>query len=164
MKRDAIGAILRSQAAERPDRVCCDMDGTGFTFAEMDKRSDQIAAGAAALGIEKGDRVATLAPNRIELLELFYGLAKAGAIQVPLNAFLKGEFLRHQLLQSRSSVLITDISGREALEPLRKELPDLERVIQMDDVRGDELAYEELTQGGDTPPDVEVGPADTMSI
>jgi carnitine-CoA ligase len=164
MQREAIGEVLRGWAKERPDRVCCALDEQSFTFAEMDARSDQIAAGAGALGIAKGDRVAMLAPNRIELLELFYGIAKTGAAQVPLNAFLKGDFLLHQLAHSRSSVLITDAAGRDALEPLRSQLPDLERVIQLDEASGDEVPFSELSAGGDTPPDVELGPSDTMSI
>ena len=162
--REAIGEVLRRWARERPDRVCCAMDERSFTFAEMDARSDQIAAGIAALGVEKGDRVATLSPNRIELLELFYGLAKAGAAQVPLNAFLKGEFLRHQLAQSRARVLIMDASGREALEPIRSQLPELERVVMLDDAAGDELAYAALSEAGETPPDLQLTAADTMSI
>ena len=94
MVRDAIGNVLRARAARTPDRVCCAMDENVFTFGEMDRRSDALAAGLAQLGAGRGERVATLAPNRTELLELFYGAAKTGAAQVPLNAYLKGEFLR----------------------------------------------------------------------
>jgi carnitine-CoA ligase len=140
------------------------MDDQSFTFAEMDARSDQVAAGIAALGVEKGDRVATLAPNRVELLELFYGLAKAGAAQVPLNAFLKGDFLRHQLAQSRAKVLIMDASGREALEPLRSELPDLEQVVMLDEAESKEIPYSQLSDAGESPPDLELTAADTMSV
>jgi crotonobetaine/carnitine-CoA ligase len=164
MTRDAIGNVLRARAQERPDRVCCAMDDHAFTFAEMDARSDTIAAGAAALGVAKGDRVATLAPNRVELLELFYGLAKSGAAQVPLNAFLKGEFLRHQLAQSRASVLITDAAGREAVASLRADLPDLKTIVMLDGADGDEVPYAALGDAGDTPPDVTLTAADTMSV
>jgi len=164
MTRDAIGNVLRARAQERPDRLCCALDDQQFTFAEMDARSDTIAAGIAALEVAKGDRVATLAPNRVELLELFYGLAKTGAAQVPLNAFLKGEFLRHQLAQSRASVLITDAAGRDAVAPLRADLPDLKTVVMLDDADGDEVPYASLSDAGSTPPDVTLTAADTMSI
>lgn len=164
MTRAPIGDVLRDRARRRPERVCCAMDDHAFTFAEMDARSDQVAAGAAALGIERGDRVATLSPNRVELLELFYGLAKRGAVQVPLNAFLKGEFLRHQLAQSRASVLIMDASGRDALEPLRSELPDLQKVVMLDEAEGHEIPYTAFSSAGDTPPGVALTAADTMSI
>jgi crotonobetaine/carnitine-CoA ligase len=164
MIRDAIGAVLRNRARERPDHLCCALDEQRFTFAEMDARSDVIAAGAAALGVAKGDRVATLAPNRVELLELFHGLAKAGAAQVPLNAFLKGDFLLHQLAQSRASVLVTDAAGRAAVAPLRAELPHLKRIVMLDEVARGEIPYGELSAAGSTPPDVAVSAADTMSI
>ena len=164
MTRDAIGNVLRARAAATPDRVCCAMDDDVVTFAEMDHRSDVVAAGLAKLGAGPGERVAMLAPSRTEVLELFYGIAKTGAAQVPLNAFLKGEFLLHQLRQSRSRVLVTDAAGREAVAPLRGELPDLRTVVILDDARGDEIPYSAVLDSGETPPDVELTAADTMSI
>jgi len=164
MSRVAIGNLLRARAAATPDRVCCAMDDDVFTHAEMDRRSDALAAGLAGLGAGRGERVALLAPNRTELLELFYGVAKTGAAQVPLNAYLKGEFLLHQLRQSRSAVLVTDAAGRDAVAPLRSELPDLQTVIMLDDAEGDEIPYSALFDSGEAPPDVELSPADTMSI
>src|ERR1700758_1477478 len=137
MTRDAIGNILRARADATPDRVCCAMDNDVFTYAEIYRRSDALAAGLAKLGVNRGARVAPLAPNRTELLELFYGVAKTGAAQVPLNAYLKGEFLRHQLRQSRSNVLVTDAAGRDAVAPLRSVLPELKTVVMLDEAQGD---------------------------
>jgi len=164
MVRDAIGNILRARAAGTPDQVCCAMDSDVFTYAEMNHRSDALAAGLAQLGAGRGEQVAMLAPNRTELLELFYGLAKTGAAQVPLNAYLKGDFLLHQLRQSRSGILVTDAAGREALAPLRDQLPDLRAVIMLDDAEADEIPYSSLFDSGDTAPPVELTAADTMSI
>jgi carnitine-CoA ligase len=164
MVRDAIGNILRARAVRMPDRVCCAMDENVYTYAEMDQRSDALAAGLAQLGVGRGEQVAMLAPNRTELLELFYGVAKTGAAQVPLNAYLKGEFLLHQLRQSRSGFLVTDAGGREAVAPLMSQLPDLRAVIMLDDAEDREIAYASLFDRGDTPPRVELTAADTMSI
>ena len=164
MVRDAIGNILRARAANTPDRVCCAMDKNVYTYAEMDQRSDELAAGLARLGISKGERVATLAPNRAELLELFYGVAKTGAAQVPLNAYLKGEFLLHQLRQSRSGILVTDAAGREAVAPVRSQLPDLRAVIMLDEAERGEISYASLFDHVGMPPRVELTAADTMSI
>jgi crotonobetaine/carnitine-CoA ligase len=164
MVRDAIGNILRARAARMPDRVCCAMDENVYTYAEMDQRSDALAAGLARLGVGRGEQVAVLAPNRTELLELFYGVAKTGAAQVPLNAYLKGEFLLHQLRQSRSGFLVTDAAGREAVAPLRSQLPDLRAVILLDDAEDGEIAYASLFDHGYTPPSVELTAADMMSV
>ena len=147
-----------------PERVCCAVDDRVFTFAEMDLRSDALAAGLAALGVGRGDRVATLAPNRSEILELFYGVAKSGAAQVPLNAFLKGEFLLHQLRQCRARMLVTDAAGREAIAPLRDALPEMRVIVMLDEAAGDEQPYGSLLEDGKAPPEVDVTAADTMSI
>src|SRR5581483_11494887 len=144
MVRDAIGNVLRARAADTPERICCAMDDDVFTYAQMDQRSDALAAGVRSLGIEQGDRIATLSPNRPELLELFYGLAKTGAAQVPLNAFIKGEFLRHQLGQSRASVLITDAAGRDAVNHIKDELPELRQLIMLDEPQPGQIPYAEL--------------------
>src|ERR1700722_3409505 len=164
MVRDAIGNILRARASGTPDHVCCAMDDVVYTYAEMNQRSDALAAGLARLGVGTGEQIAMLAPNRVELLELFYGAAKTGAAQVPLNAFLKGEFLLHQLRQSRSGFLVTDAAGREALAPVRSQLPDLRIVIMLDDAEDGEIPYASLFDHGDTPPPVQLTASDTMSI
>src|ERR1700736_5048567 len=120
-----IGSLLRARAQERPDTPFCFVGEDGFTFSEIDRRSDEVAAGFAAHGVSKGDRVAVLTPNRVEVLEMLYGLAKLGAIQVPLNAFLKGAFLRHQLAHSRASVLVADEAGAAAAGPPIPRAPPL---------------------------------------
>lgn len=170
-RRCSVGALLRHWATVHPDRICSGLDDDVFTFREMDARADVLAAGLAALGVTKGDRVATLAPNRVEVLELFYALARTGAVQVPLNAYLKGTFLRYQLAHSRASVLIVDEAGRRAVEPLLGELPELVTIVLLDDEPAglDSRArtvvpYSVLSQAGEQPPDVEVTADDTMSI
>src|ERR1043165_3219466 len=77
-----VAELLRARARERGERRFCSMGPDVFSYAEMDRRSDQVAAGFAALGVSRGERVAILAPNRTEMLELFFGLAKLGAIQI----------------------------------------------------------------------------------
>lgn len=140
------------------------MDENVYTYAEMDQRSSGLAAGLARLGVGKGEQIAMLAPNRVELLELFYGAAKTGTAQVPLNAYLKGDFLLHQLRQSRSGFLVTDAAGRAALASVRDQLPDLRAVIMLDEAEDGEIPYASLFDHGDTPPPVELSASDTMSI
>jgi crotonobetaine/carnitine-CoA ligase len=158
-----IGQLLRHRAVEFPDRPFCHVAGKGYTFIEMDRRSDALAAGLAAHGVQKGDRVALLMPNRIEFVETYFALAKLGAIQVPLNAFLKGDFLRHQLADSRSSVLITDAPGCAAVQPLLAELPEL-RLIASVDSGVDAVSFDHLFAADGALPDIELNADDPMAI
>ncbi len=171
--RVAVGDLVASWAARRPHRVCVAMDDREYTYAELDRVADQLHAGMAAHGVGPGDRVATLAPNRIELLELFAGLARAGAIQVPINAYLKGTFLRHQLSQPRSRVLVVYRAGRAAVEPLLAELPELETIVHLDEpdeelIAGSlrrEIRYSDVTMASrQRRAAADISPHDTMAI
>jgi fatty-acyl-CoA synthase len=56
-----------------------------FSYAELNRRACRLANFMAALGVQAGDRVSILAHNSVVYLDLFYGLAKIGAIFTPLN-------------------------------------------------------------------------------
>jgi len=134
-KRDerVVGNLLRHWAETRPHDRFVTCGEQSFTYAELEARATAVAAGFAALGVAKGDRVAILSPNRMEMVDMYFGLAKLGAIQVPLNAFLKGEFLRYQLADSQASVLVVDADGHAAVTPLLDQLPDLRTLVLLDD-------------------------------
>jgi crotonobetaine/carnitine-CoA ligase len=162
-----VPGLLRHWTLKTPDNRFCALDGDVFTFAQIHDKTDRLAAGFAALGIGRGDRVAILAPNRVEVLELFFALAKLGAIQVPLNAYLKGDFLKHQIAHSASVALVADAAGLQAVRPMLQHLDHLRHVIQL--AGGDGLDRIATTQYGDLelmgqPPALTLNPADTMSI
>lgn len=99
-------------AAERADDPFVRCGGDWVTFAELDGRSAALAAGLAERGVQQGDRVAVVLPNCEEMIVTIFALARLGAVQVPINIFLKGEFLRYQLEDSEACVLIADQIGR----------------------------------------------------
>lgn len=163
-----VPALLATRAAERPNDVFCEIAGEAFTYAGLEQRANEVASAFRRLGVSKGDRVAIITPNRREMVEMFFGLAKLGAIQVPLNAFLKGEFLRHQLAHSSAAVLVGDAAGIAAASPLLGQLPDLRVIVSLDDgieSVGDleHVSYWEMVTD-ESHPDLEVQPADAMTI
>jgi carnitine-CoA ligase len=165
-----VGDLLRAHARLTPQGPFLTCGAGAFGFAALDARTDAVAAGLAAAGVAWGDRVAIVCANRIEMVELFFAVAKLGAIQVPLNAYLKGEFLRYQLADSRASALVVDASGHTAVAPLLADLPELRLLVLLDEPaiataaphiqvrRYTELPVSQLA------PVVEIAPADLMSI
>lgn len=153
--------------ADRPFLWC---EGDTMTFGEAQQRSDRVAAGLTEAGVEPADRVALLTPNRTEMLELFFACARAGAVQVPLNAFLKGEFLRYQLDDAQASTLVTDEAGYRAVLPFVDQLPELRRIVLLDehdaDVGGPArvLTYGELEASTAPVPRPALDPDDLVSI
>ena len=82
-----IGLYLGKRAHVTPhmEAVVDTASGQRFTFQALDRRANKLANAMSDLGIKKGDRVAILMMNSTEYVESFYGLAKIGAIIVPLN-------------------------------------------------------------------------------
>ncbi len=109
-----IASLLSSQASLCPDRPYIKCGGDWLTLGDLDGIADRLAQGLADLGVTKGDRVAVLLSNCQELIEVFFACAKLGAILVPVNCFLKGEFLRHQLADAEPRVLVSDDIGHRA--------------------------------------------------
>lgn len=80
-----IVTMLRRHAHDRPVAACLWFGDDCQSFAELDARSDRVAAALAAAGIARGDRVAILSAAAPAMFELLFGCAKAGTILVPLN-------------------------------------------------------------------------------
>ena len=78
-----------------------------WTYAELDRRSDGVAAGLLAAGTEPGDRVGILMGNRPEAVAALFGAARAGAVAVPLSTFSSRPELQWTLGHAGVSVVLT---------------------------------------------------------
>jgi crotonobetaine/carnitine-CoA ligase len=106
-----VSAQLRSRADRDPGRDLASCGGQWRGIGEVSERARRLAAGLYQLGVRPGDRVASMMTNRDESVELFCACAVLGAIQVPLNVFLKGEFLRYQLVDADPKAIVADRSA-----------------------------------------------------
>ncbi len=85
------GDLLGERARLTPDKTAlvCVPSGERFTYAELDARATLAArALREGLGLARGERVGLLSGNRVEFLDLFFGVAKAGLVLVPLGTRL----------------------------------------------------------------------------
>jgi len=105
---------LAGRLAADPDGPYLDFEGVGYSARGMDAESNRLAHALARLGVGKGDRVATLLENSPAQVVTFFAALKLGAVQVPVNTAYKGDFLRHQLVDSGSKVIVVqgDFAGR----------------------------------------------------
>ncbi|MFF3399963.1 (2,3-dihydroxybenzoyl)adenylate synthase [Streptomyces sp. NPDC002659] len=82
---ETFGQMLRARAVQYPDRVAVvDPAGAGrrWTYAELDRRADRLAAGLRDFGIGRGDRVVVQLPNVAEFFEVVFALFRIGALPV----------------------------------------------------------------------------------
>jgi long-chain acyl-CoA synthetase len=98
------------------DRVAVIDAERTIAYEELADRCSRLAAGLAALGVHRGDRVALLSANGHRYLEAFFGLPAAGMVLVPLNTRLAPAELVHIVQHSGVRVLISDRDPGELAE------------------------------------------------
>lgn len=162
---------LRHRAETAPDRPFLDCGSGMMTFGEVHRRAEAVAGGLSALGIGRGDRVALVLPNCTEFAIALFALARLGAVQVPINVFLKGDFLRHQMADAGAIAVIADAPGLQGVARIAEDLPDLRwRILVGDEASPDApgtpdaLTFAALEAGDAAAPPVRLCQSDLISI
>jgi fatty-acyl-CoA synthase len=146
-----VGDVLDQAATRWPDgdALVVPHQGIRWTWRELQTKARELAAGLVALGLQPGDRIGMLAPNRAEWVLVQFGTAYAGLILVNINPAYRPPELEYALNKVGCRALITEttlktsdyVSMLESLAPelttatpgeLRaKRLPDLRIVIRL---------------------------------
>lgn len=106
MRDQGIGSWPTRRARMTPDKVALMHDGRTETYVQLDHRANRLAHGLRERGIRRGDRVAYLGLNSIDLVETLFATAKLGAVFVPVNTRLTAPELRHVLTDSDARLLV----------------------------------------------------------
>ncbi|MBK04307.1 MAG: o-succinylbenzoate--CoA ligase [Deltaproteobacteria bacterium] len=97
-------------------------DRLKFTYKELDERVRRLATAFEAKGVKKGDRIAVLLPNNIEVVEALFAAARLGAIFVPLNWRLGIDELEYILNDCQPSLLIYKDDWQDRVDALNERL------------------------------------------
>jgi fatty-acyl-CoA synthase len=109
-----LGRWIRDRARTTPSRTAIEHGGEAMTYAELDARSGRLADALVALGLRRGDRVASLTANRPEHVELFFACAKAALVLAPMSWRLAPAELAFQLGHAAPAALFVE----PGMEPL----------------------------------------------
>jgi fatty-acyl-CoA synthase len=131
---DNIGSWTSLHARRDPERTAVVCGAERTTYAELDARAARVAGALRDAGIAPGDRVAVALKNRVEFLELLFGVARAGAIFVPLNFRLASEEVAYALGDSGSKLVVVQDDTAEAVAAALDQLHESEpvRVLNVD--------------------------------
>lgn len=141
---------LAHRAEVLPDAVALVDDRGEHTYAELNRQVDLVAGGLWASGVRHGDRVAMLAWNAPEVVELVHAVARLGATLVPLNARLTVEELAFQLRDADVALLVCDASLSESGAAAAAEAGLAKvRVFPLD---GDEAPFERVGEHASADP------------
>ena len=139
-----------------------------MTFGQWNARACQLANALVGLGLVKGDRIAVLAYNAIEWLEIYIAAAKAGLVAVPINFRLVANEIRYIVDDSEAAAIIVQDQLVGSLEEVGQELsvPPSRRIwFGAGQCPAGYAAYEALIAGArDIEPDVEVAPEDPWML
>jgi fatty-acyl-CoA synthase len=124
-----LGALIDELAAARPGADAVVFRGEPLTFAALRDRADRMARAFLAQGVNKGDRVAILLPNRPEWVIAAVAAAKAGAATVAISSFSTPREIAWTLEHARPRVVVTmeAFRGRVYLDAIHDLVPELSR-------------------------------------
>ena len=123
-------------------RVAVVADGTGlapvqWSYAQLQQAANRLSNALAVLGVQRGDRVAIVLPQRFETAVAYMAVLQLGAVAMPLSMLFGPEALEFRLHDSEAVVAICDAVAIEALESVRENCPLLRSVIRVGERAGD---------------------------
>jgi len=136
-----------------------------YTYAQFLDRCDRWSYTLQSLGIAKGDRVATIAPNTHAHLETFYGVPQIGAVIVPCNYRLTADDFVYLITHSGSKLVCVHSDYLDAVDSVREQLPGVTHFIAFEGNKVGWLDYEALLAAAS--PDfvpAEIAETDLLSI
>ncbi|WP_088285063.1 class I adenylate-forming enzyme family protein [Kineosporia sp. A_224] len=109
--RSTLGDQLRRHAANQPAKVAfvafgADGARTAVTYGELDAMANRAAHVLLGQGVARGDRVAMLSRNRVDVVAVYYGALKVGATFTVVSPLLKPHEVRAQLEHAEPAVLV----------------------------------------------------------
>ncbi|AHM04385.1 Acetyl-coenzyme A synthetase [Roseibacterium elongatum DSM 19469] len=100
-----------------------------WTYGDLKRASDRLAAAMAAAGIMRGDRVAVLMAQHPAVLITHFAAMKLGAVSLPLFTLFGEDALRYRLADSGARAIVCDAAQIDKVTGLRPQLPALDLII-----------------------------------
>ncbi len=100
--------LLSRHARYSPEKTAVVCGECRVSFADFNARVNRVANALLGLGLHRGDTIATILDNSIEVLEIYHAVAKTGLVVVPLSPLLRGDGLVNLLRDSDAQAVITE--------------------------------------------------------
>lgn len=111
----------------------CEGDIHRYTMKDAARRARQIANLLGRLGIEQGDRIATLAWNNYRHFELYFGISGSGAVMHTINPRLFAEQLVYIINHAEDRWIFVDLTFVPLLEAIKDKIGGVEGFVVMCD-------------------------------
>ncbi|MGI5155352.1 fatty acyl-CoA synthetase [Microbispora sp. CA-102843] len=164
-RRQSLADLLRRSARRHPGRLAVADAAQVRTYAELDEDVTRVAGALAARGVRPGDRVAVLSRNSVDYVRTIFGVARAGAVLVPINFMLGADEIAYVLSHSGAVALI----AQDALLPVARDAAKRADGLRLRMVYGPAPEegwepFDSLLQEDVPEPVVPIGPDDPAQI
>ncbi|WP_119730984.1 class I adenylate-forming enzyme family protein [Thermomonospora amylolytica] len=167
MRSTTIGTVLAEAA--RDDRVFLRDGDREITYSGFDALAGRVAAGLAARGVRRGDRIGLMGLNTPQWLAAFFGAARIGAVVVTLNVRYRERELAYMLGQSGARMVIAaaeaggfDFTGFFA--GFREQVPGVTDYVFFGAAPDWAVSFDELAASAGPAPREAVSPDDPLMI
>jgi long-chain acyl-CoA synthetase len=163
-----LGTLLPRHAQYRPDHLALVFEAERLTYRQLTARVNRLANALLRAGLGKGDKIATLLPNCLELLEVYCAAAKTGLVVVPASPLLQESGLTTLLDNSDSAIVVSTHAFADVLARIRGKLAirDDRYVLVDGGGAGGVRTWQDLLDGApdSEPPDAGLVDADPFNI
>ena len=161
---NAVAAFLDAHvAAGRGDQPAIVTPGTSHTYSDVLDAATRACGALRDLGVGRGDRVALLLPDGLELAATFFGALRMGAVAVPLNPRLRPADHVSAVRDSGATVLVADGGARESLAAIASEQLPV-RVVAVGARLPGVASFADLLAGATARPELEPVGAEAMAF
>jgi acetyl-CoA synthetase len=117
---------------------CVREDGSysDHDYGQLQREANRLSNALRALGVQRGDRVALVLPQRFETAVAHIAIYQMGAVAMPLSILFGPDALDYRLQDSGAVAAIVDETALPRIEPLRSRCPALQQVVVTGSERG----------------------------
>ncbi|SPF50877.1 AMP-dependent synthetase and ligase [Syntrophobacter sp. SbD1] len=162
-----LGQNFKVNTKKYPDNLALKDQDRSFTYRQTNERVNRLADRLLYMGIRKGDKIAVLLENSIEIVELYLAAAKTGIIIVPINFRLVGREIEYIVNNSDAMAIFVHEQFTGTLNQIRGELGNIdpERYFVVGQCAEGFREYEAfIGEGSPEEPDCDVKPSDTWVL
>jgi acyl-CoA synthetase (AMP-forming)/AMP-acid ligase II len=162
-----LGQLLPVNAKKFPNRVALRDRERSYTYPETNRRVNKLAHSLLSLGLRKGDKVAVLLENCIEMVDVYLATAKTGLVIVPVSFRLVGSEVEYIVSDSDAQAFIVHDEFTPTVDSIRQNLERIgaDKYIVVGEKRAGYRMYEAFVRdASEDEPEATVEPEDTWIL
>lgn len=162
-----LGQMLKMNAKKFPHTIALKDSRRSFTYPQLNLRVNQLAHSLLSLGLDKGDKVAVLLENSIEIIEIYLATAKTGIVIVPINFRLVSGDVEYIVNNSDAKAMIVHDHFVSTVAPIRPNLNNIseDHYVVVGNAQPGYRQYDAMIAAApDTEPIADVAPEDTWIL